>query len=532
VDRGKVRKYLRQRAQGESNEAFRERAEDADYTNHLAAIVDSLVGLMTGVEENAARTWGPAIEGADGRTETGGLGDPKVPGSPAFRLWTNADGRGTSWLSLWAGLAVELSLMHTAWLLVDTTEGGAGVVRMLPPEAVVNWLEDAEGNIVEALIEEHADPRSSLRQKPGSAKRYVELTAEGVQRWRRDDTGNAVALGPLEAWGTPFVSAAGEPIVPLRRVTLPMRRHVGLYLARKVNALFNRKSRRDHVIASASFAKLMVDGDANVFQAVKEALAKGNNVLHGKHTFDAPPTGPAEVATTVLEADTKELYLTAFREYGDAAAQRTATEVKQNVAAGAGAYLALLSTTLDQAEAWALHLLEQIELGTGKAGVAAVTRSTDFLPADMEAVMTKLQERVFGPNVAVPLGRKAQTEAAKQLAAYMGLPVDDDEIEAAVTARELVAQLTAAIGFPVPGEARALALAKVFVASGLVDPEEEVELEDGQKTKLLDLILAKARQLAEAEDVAKRREAETFGIPRPIGRTLPPAEDDDEADEA
>lgn len=509
---GKVKEYLLQRGQGESNEAFVERCKNADYTNHFAAVVDSLVGQLTGVDEHASRVFGPALE--DGTV--GGLGDYQTPDTPAHRLWTNIDGLGTRYRSFWASVATELCLTHIGWLMLDSTPGRDPVVRYLEPEAVTNWI-TVGGRVEGAVIKEQADPRQSLQQPAVMQTRYLVLTLDGYQRFAIEArSGRVMPVGQMTPWEIEFTDRNGDQIVPIRRFALPMRREVGYYLAKKQNRLFNRESDRDNLLRIANFPKFLIDGPPEVYQAVLKALKDGYNVLHGAgHKHTAPDTGPATLATEVLEKKSREYYMTAFREYGDAAAQKTATEIKQDIAAGAGAFLAMLAEKMDEAETWALHIIEQAEFPNKPAQhfKAHVERSQQFAPPDMEVVMDKLVARVFGAGKQVPLGRSAMVQAAKDVAEWSGLPVHTEEIDAAVTHRLLTDAINGGMGLPFPDEVRVRAVAKLVAASGLVNPEDEIELEGGEKIKLLTLIEQRARKLAEAEDTARRREAESFGAP-------------------
>jgi len=527
--------YLRQKRQGEANDAFRERAEMADYTNHFGTIVDSLVGMLSAVEDDASRVWG--LKDDDGNVS--GLGDPKDPDSVAARLYRDADGMGTSWLSFWSEVATELSLTHVGWLMADARgEEDGAVLRYLAPGAVVNWRTEGE-QVTEVLIAETTDARGSLWEKGGESSQYLHLTLWGWARYRPTRTGVEL-VGDPEPWGVKLEDVNGNPILPIRQLRVPVRRQVGYYLAKKQNAIYNRESHRDHLLSVANFPKLNVAGGEAVYNAVVEALKKGNNVLQGTgHEFIAPDTSSATLSSEVLEKKARELYMTGFREYGDAARERTATEVKQDVAAGAGSYLTLLARALDQAETWALHVLTQLETPEQADALfaASVSRSTEFAPADPEVTLDRLLKRTFGPDVPVPLGRTAQENAALMAADYMGLGADPEQVRAAVAANALVQALTAT-GLPFPATVRVQAMGKVLAAQGLVDPEAVVKLEDGSSMKLMDAILKEAEALAAAEDVAKRREAETFGVggpppfpPRPPAKAAAPGEEPDDDEE-
>lgn len=504
-----VTTYLKQKRQGETNAAFKERCDNADYTNHFGTVVDSLVGMLGQVDDDASRVWGLTKD--DGTVQ--GLGDPKEEDTPAAQLWRDADGQGNSWLTFWSVVATELSLTHMGWLMVDPRDTEAdSVVRYLDPGCVVNWRYE-DGRLVEVLILEEVDTRTGLWEDPQPVQQYLHLTLDGWARYRVADESVRVVDGP-SAWDQAFEDDAGNPTLLVRQVVLPVRRMVGYYLAKKANALFNRESERDHIVRVANFPKFLtgkVTGDE--FDSVVKSFKTGNNVLQSDGRFDAPDTSSATLATDINEKKARELYMTAFREYGDAARERTATEVKQDVAAGAGAYLTLLSRTLDQAETWALHLLTQIE--TPKQPdlwfAASVSRSTAFAPSDPDAALDRLLARVFGKDVPVPVGRTAQENAALEAATYMGLNADPEQLKAAVAARGITdAMAVTELSFP--AAVRVQAMASVIASMGLIDPKQVVKLADGSEKSLLAVVMEESEKLAQADDLAKQREAQFFDI--------------------
>lgn len=526
--------YLRQKKQGETNDAFRERCENADLTNHFGTIVDSLVGMLGQVETDAARVWGLKDKESG---QVSGLGERTEPDTAAARLWRDADGLGTSWLAFWSLVATELSLTHLGWLMIDARdEDSDPAVRYLEPGCVVNWLVGPGGRLSDVLIREQVDARTSLWDKEAQVDQYLHITVDGWARYRLQDGALVLAEEP-GTWAQHFEDDAGNRIVPLRHLVVPVKRQVGYYLAKKQSAIYNRESERDTLLRTANFPKLNVNGSETVYLAVVEALKQGNNVLQGTgHEFIAPPTESAALATSVLEGKSREFYMTGFREYGDAARERTATEVKQDVASGAAAYLTMLARALDQAETWAMHLLTQLEVPTQRAVwfSASVERSNAYAPADPEVVLDKLLRRTFGADVPVPVGRIAQENAAIMAAEYMGLGADKEQIKAAVAAASLQSAM-ATPGMAFPAQVRVQAMLKVLAALGMVDPDEVVRLEDGSQVKLLDIIKSEATDLAMSEDVAKRREAETFGVGGGLfggPRKTPPEPDDDDQDAA
>lgn len=510
----KLPTYLIQKGQGENNKAYEERAKLADYTNHMAQVVDSLSGMLFNVEKNSNRAW----SNEDGI----GLGDPTDSATTAGQLWLDADGEGHGWLTLWKLLASELTVVHKAWVLVDSTGPEAPPrVRMLNALDVTNWRFE-NGVLVEAILKECVDTRASLREMDNDSEQYVHFTTEGWQRYKvvkgtlitmtdatRGDFGSYV-----------YKDRAGNPTLPIFRVTLPIRRQVGWQLAKKANVIFNKESERDNLIRSANFPRLVLAAHDELFDSLKAALAEGSNVLQADiagnmHTFIAPDSGPATIATEILKRKVEEFYVVAFREYGDSAREKTATEVRQDVSSGISAYLQMLKAALDEAENNAFWRIEQLLDPTNPAKhfIAHVERSEDFAPLDAATLAVQLRDRYFGKDAVLPVGATAKLQIAKAIAELDGITIDEKEMAAAVDARELVGWMGEMPNVEMPAELRVKILERVLVAAKLIDPEDMMEMSDGEQKKLITVILETAREQAVAADEAKRREAENFGAP-------------------
>ena len=506
-------RYLIQRRQGETDQAFEERSDLADYTNHFATVVDSLAGMLFNVEANANRVFN------DEKNETLGLGSPDDPDTPMGSLWRHADEDGNGWLTFWKALAIELCLLHRAWIMVDSVDGEPNL-RLISAPLVPNWR-SVSGVLTEALVEEYVDQRGSLRDEPDVVTRYLHLTPQGWQRYALNRQQEILTLTERGDFGTySFTSPTGQRALPIYCVELPMRRPVGYLMARKANAIFNQESARDHLIRAANFPKLVLMGGDQLLAALEDALKRGSNVLqgskdHGAHTYISPDASCATVATDVLKRKVEEYYITAYREYGDSAAQRTATEVRQDVSSGAGAFLQLLKAALDDAENNAYWRIEQILHPDDRRYwfQAHVERSDEFLPADPESAIQRLKERVFGVDQTVPVGRTARMEAAKQIVSWAGLPVNEAEIEADVKARAVIDVLKLGIELPMPGRVKGQAVLDLVAANGLIDAEATVEMVDGQQQSLTSQLTKEVMALAEAQDEAARRQAESFTSP-------------------
>src|SRR5579864_4017722 len=444
----KITHYLVRKGIGETLEQFQERVALSDYTPHFAHIVDSLAGMLLGVEVDANRNMGA-------------LGDETNQNSPAGRLWVNADGDRNGYLTIWKILTTELIAIHDAWIFVDGGEDGKHPkIRLIQAEAVTNWRYE-NGVLVEALIREIADKRTSLDDDPKkAAATYLYMTPEGYQRWEKQqasttpssdsktnpgDTSNpgreqAVPVGAMEPWE--YYTIDGERTIPLIPISLPLRRHVGFMLARKANVIFNKESERDSLLRHCSFPLLNIHGSDTQFKKVTDAIRRGSRALQVPpggvaHAFIAPSSGPAQELQNALDKKTNDLYITGFREYGTASQRsqgnaKTALEVRYDVTTGVAAFLQMLKSAIDDAENATLYLLEQTVFPRtpAKWGKAHVERSDDFVPFDIKEFLKRLRERYFGKNSTVPIGRTARIEAAKQIAEWDGLPVDEGEISA------------------------------------------------------------------------------------------------------
>lgn len=517
LDDGKIKDYLIRKATGETVESYTERYKLADYTNHMGTVLDALAGMLYAVEEDAMRTFKADAD------EKAPLGDPKDPTSPIGRMWIDADGEGRGWLTVFKQFTIELLLNHMGWLMLDADEDGNPMVKIVPAESVPNWL--FEGPVIkEALVKEWVDTRTSLVQDPDefTQVQYVHFTVEGWQRWTVDDDGDPIMLPDSGTYS--YVTRTGEPTLPIFPIELPMRRHVGYSIARKANAIFNKESERDHLLRVANFPKLNVVGVQEVFRKVEQALKKGAIALWNdpksatQHGWIAPDTSGASIATEVLKRKVEEFYVTAFREYGDSARERvTATEVRQDASSGVGAFLEMLKAGVDDAEQGILWRLEQQQFSTdpSKWWKATVTRSSNFLPVDVGAMIDKLKSRYFGETATIPIGREGMKSVVRQVAEWDNLKVEESEIENAVTIYVITRTLDSMASLPIPAEAKAQMAVDMLVATGQVDPKAKVAIEgQDDPVAMTEFLKEQALMIALARQEAAQRAAE---MPSPFG---------------
>lgn len=498
----KVTQYLVRKATAEDEHAYLERCQLADYTPHFGTVVDTLAGMMFRVDDEATRVFGTK--------DQPGLGDPTDPATPIGRLFRDADGKGNGWLTLFKQIAIELTVIHTTWGLVDVVDGQV-VSRYLKSEDVVNWRYGPHG-LLDVVVREYADTRTSIEDDPNPGDQYVHFTLNGWQRYSTDPKGQPIrGTGPGASGTYKYTDAYGNPQLPIFRVELPLRRHVGYLLAKKANAIFNRESERDHILRFANFPKLNLVATDDEFPGYTDRIAKGANVLqdnpvHNRaHAFIAPSAESAKVATDVIKEKVVAFFINAFHEYGDSAIQKTATEVRQTVAAGPGAFLQMLKSALDDAENQMLWRVERATFPKDPArwNLARVERSSDFAPLNVEEVIARQQARYFGQNKSVPMSREGQAAIAQQVATFDGVETDDDDVLAAVDMQALINAAPLLPLVTLPAKVRAVLGAKLALGLGAITAAEVAATQ------------AEGETLALAEDQTKRRASELFAPTAP-----------------
>lgn len=502
-----ARNYLIKRFQGEPQQAYDERVKIADFTPHLGTLLDTLAGMLFATEDRTTRVWTDE-KGA------GGLGDPNKPGTPAARLAHGADGYCTSWKTLWREFTLDLLTFQYMWVLVDTVNG-VPAVKLVSPMSVPNWIDGKAGPTAVVMCEV-IDGRTTLDDQSGQIKTYIRWELDGWTRWTKEQDGTPRLID--EGGSYEYYDRNGNLTLPIFPIELPMRRYVAWLLAKKAAVLFNQESVRDFGLRIASFSKLLVNvADKKQLGEIKAMLMAGENVLpvdnqaKGPHAYIAPPSEPVIAATEILKTKTEAYWLSGFKQYADAAAQKTATEIKQDVASGVGAFLQLLAAAVDDAENGAMYRLEQAEYSESKNkwGIAHTERSDDFSSIDMASVFDKMKARYLGETGAIPVGRGALVQLAKDAAQFDGLPVDQAEIEAAVDA-QLLGNLLANLNLlgVTPPLVKARLAMRLVAAMNLVDPNEVIDMSNGDKQKLLEVMLTQAEELANVQDKQARMQAE------------------------
>ena len=444
----KVGTYLQKKSQREPDGAYEERLKVTEPMLHYSTAVDGLCGIMFNKDADTSREWGE-------------LGDPLEPDSTAYRMKRDADGEGMNWNSLYKQAAIKLSTTHTIWGIVDGlkekvyNEGtqdeirelsGDATVHVLDPTSVINWF-PSSGPLEEVVVKESYDNRQGIDDPFPEDDVYVKYSLDGWQRYRivkRDDElqRDPINSGEYEFYRT---SERNERILPIFRVEIPMPRMVGYLLAVKEGAIWNLESVRDFAVRALSFAllRITVDGEEDK-KKIAEALRKGSNILwqYAKeghpHDFLSADSSWLAEAGNILKKKIEDFYHSAFKEYGDAARQRTATEIRLESQTGIEAFLTLLVGAVDEFENQVLWRLEQIYFpdNPGAWGKASVERSREFTPEDTEAAMDRMLNRVFGERENVPLPINAMIEVIRKFADANGLTVgEDEEIQQAIEAQ-------------------------------------------------------------------------------------------------
>lgn len=530
LDAGKICAYLIRKQTAEALPAFEERVALADYTNHFGTVVDSLIGMLFAVEADANRVT---------MTEKqSGLGDLEEDGSIAYRLWDNADGNGIGWLTFWKQVAIEAMLTQLCWVLVDTDVQGNAIVKLFPALSVTNWLY-TDGVLTEVLVKEAVDGRLTLGDDPGDAKleQWIKFTLSGWERWQKNKDGEPIRVVGESSEGTyTYEDAQGQSVLPIYPVLLPFDRLVGWSLARKANVIFNKESERDALLRSSGFPRLKLAANDNQYDKMKKDIAAGSNLLQDDpsttktHDYIAPPTDSAAIMNETLARKVEEFYVTAFREYGDAAKERTATEVRQDVASGVGAFLNLLRDAIDDAENNAFYRVAQTEMPTERGNwfVSRVERSDDFIPPDLNTIINKQRDRYFGKEGVIPIGRTALINLSKQAAAWDGLAFDENEIKASIDITQLETLATMFDALPVPASVKVDMTLDLLISLGKIDPEAKVMLDDEAEVLVVDQLRNEMLDLAESKERAGQLLAESFVDSQQEGPPKKKEDDDDD----
>lgn len=440
LDDDRIEDYLVKRKQGESDNAYNERKAFADYTAHFLSAVMRLAGMLWAVDGEGNRRWG----GDEGE----GLGDENDEDSLAHVLNRNADGEGTNWKTVVAGATVDVISYLELWAVVEgydfDAEGnavGSPRIRIFPPQSVLRPIYK-RGALKSVKIKSKTDPVEDQKQKPAPKEQFFIYEPGGFEVWEHNDKNEPILARVKQPYGGEtmpdfrFVDRDGNETVPVFRIRLPLRAPLGYLMARKANAIFNHENTLDFLLFVACFPKFLADVvreggemDDKQYKAIIEAFEKGQNLIPGAGgKFDAPPMDPAKTKAEIVEQKVTDFYATFFQSYGDAAKEKTATEIRQDFRSGIEAFLVLLADTMDEFENNAFWFFEQIEHpdDPDQWGHAKVDRPEKFDPKDMDAIIEKFVLRYF-PNGRVPTIPEIAARIAADVHEHDGYPVDEKD---------------------------------------------------------------------------------------------------------
>ena len=447
---GKIDRYLKRRRQGEHPKAYAERKSEAlaDPALDMAAVVDSLVGLLFSNPEQVSRQFRETgDEGQEVRDLS--LGDPQEEGTRAHRVRTNIDGRETSLRAMNKQVATRLTAKHTVWGLVDgavTAEDGQVVeppkAMYVEPESVINWRGE-RGRLVEVLTDNPRDTRQSVFEDPEDTEpTFVHYTLDG---WRIVDS-DGTPLSDLQEYEYVMGSSRAEQkrVLPIFRQTLDLPRDVGYLMARKCCSLFNMESELDAYGRLTNLPRLGIASNrtGKDFEELTDDIAAGRAILQippegNTHQYIIPPSEHMESRKERLKSKRQDFYSQSFREYGDSAAQTTATEMKQTWAAGVLAYLTHLARAVEKFESRIFKRLEQAEFPDNPDawGQHSISMTVNVDPEDSLEILTKALQRVWGAG-GVPLPKQAKAQILVDWLDELGQDADVEDVVEAIESAE------------------------------------------------------------------------------------------------
>jgi len=219
IDAGDL--HLQRRSQGETMQAYRERVYVSRYPRHMGRIVTSFVGSLMQSDKKASRQWGDT------------LGSPEDDDTQMSRYFKDADGEGTGMKQLLQNVADTLVTSHRQWYLVDPPSGDSDLatVNLIPEKRVINWVTQG-GRLVDVLVKEHRDPRTSIEDETEAGETFIRYRPDGWTRYREED-GDPVVIGEGE-WEFPFYQTADrdERRLPIGYVDLGLEEPVGYRIPR------------------------------------------------------------------------------------------------------------------------------------------------------------------------------------------------------------------------------------------------------------------------------------------------------------
>lgn len=445
VDEPHVREYVPQKMSAEPEEDYRDRLLMLNPPTEFPFLVDSFSGMIEAGDRNTK------LELTDGDTEEG-FGDVDNEESLGAKLLKNTDGMGTNWSPFWSQFDNRLIRYFEMWILVEgiilDPDTGLTVkdphVRLVDPIDVTNTFY-RNGKLEAVTVEHTVDGRQSIRDKRTSVKRWTVYTLDGWELYeevKREDRKEVVLIdsGFYDYYETRERTTARR-CLPIFKVRLPMDRFVSYQAARRQNSMLNKESERDAAVRNGNLARLAIVGTTGFYESIMEYADKGYKIIRHDpenatpHYYIAPPSDPPRLASDIIAEERENFFVTNFRDYANAAREKTATEIKSDHRAGKEAFLYLVATAKTEAQNRALWLLEQANFPEKTAlwGKAKITRKPDFSLVTGKELIDTILEKVIGDRN-IPVGSTAMNQAVTTVLDYFGLGYDGTEVRAAVDA--------------------------------------------------------------------------------------------------
>ena len=433
-----AKNYFPKKEQRENTLAYNERLKMIDPAIYYPTGIDSLVGTMFVSDSGDSQTWEK-----DGK----GLGDPSDPDSLAYQFINDCNGNGLNWGFVGKQGSIKLAMKHTIYALVEgipeDSEGnaiGGPTAHLIDPESVINKIYE-KGRMIACRVKEDRNSATTLDDIPEVKTCYVDYTLEGWNRWYYGEGGEKIPFegasgGEYTYWRT---KDQKERILPIFEVSLPLDRPVGYLWAKKCISIANKESELEFAYRNSSFAIFQPVASDTQWQAIKEDLKKGYNAFPSDpeasrgHAFIAPPSDHFDSYRGYIKEKIKNFFYNMFKDYGDAAKEATATQIRLESQSGIEAFLILLAGQTDELENGILWRVEQCHFPDSPEnwGIARVERSNDFSPIDLDLVASNLANRYVSGSASVPANAEIIEQVLTKIYEADGLDVPENLTEIA-----------------------------------------------------------------------------------------------------
>jgi hypothetical protein len=382
--------YLIRRSQGESVEAFAERARITRFPSHMPALIEAYVGGVAQVE--GAGKWKVWEEGPV-------LGSINDTTSVAYRMWNDVDGTGRNFLSALNTAKINLIVDNDFWsFTTKSSDNLPTTTTIIDPDRIVDWHDDEFGRPIWLLFAEDVMERPDMHKPSVLVQYFTEYDVDGWKRYKvveqeiKKKVTRTLVTVDSGSWKHPFYTdpSMQRKRLPFTRVVLSdlLGRHVGFQMAQDHNALYNILSDARWNFRVVNFPRLTGDVEDKVFDRVQEGLKEGNNLLQGKWNYISPESANGVDAYATYDKETQHFYVTNHQRMNSSTIERSATEIQFNQAEGRTAFLSMFAGAIDEIHNDILFLTSQIE-APDKPELwlsSRVERSRDFKPVDIDAL--------------------------------------------------------------------------------------------------------------------------------------------------